>query len=194
MGRFFSASEVQPEPREIPFDQPRAMVGSAERLNLTRNTAERVDKRAPLDWQLAAYRFFDTIGEIHFAFSMIGQLVSRCRLYPAIVTDPERQPIDLKSWLESMDDKGGMDNARIVADKANDLVRDLVDNTPGRESGLLRNMAMNLSIPGEVILANDKKRSEWLVLSPEEITSTGANKYRVRRSRSGGGAGGQNTR
>ena len=130
------------------------------------------------------WRFFDTIGELHFAFSLIGQVVSRVRLYPAIVTDPERPPIDLKTFLDSMDDKGGMTTTRIVADKAMALTKDLTENTPGRASGMLRTMAMNLSVPGEVYLVHDEKTKQWLVLSSEEITSVG-NRYKIRRARAG---------
>jgi hypothetical protein len=186
MARFFDKADATAT--TIPYNQPRAMVGSAERLSLSRNQAERVDKRAAMEWQTAAWRFYDTIGELHFAFSLIGQVVSRIRLYPAVVTDPERAPIDLDSWVESMDDKGGMENSRVVVDKADALVRDLVENTPGRESGLLRSMAMNLSIPGEVYLCHDTARKEWLILSSDELTTTG-NKFRVVRSRTGSGGG-----
>lgn len=161
------------------------MVGSAERLNLTRNQAERVDKREVMAWQQAAWRYYEALPEISFAFGFVAQLISRCRLYPAIIPDPERPPVDLTTWLESMQDAGEMENSRAVADKATTLVRELLDNTPGRESGLLRSLALNLSVPGEVYLAHDESKKEWLVLSPEELVSSTGKKYRIQRSRSG---------
>ena len=63
-------------------------------------------------------------------------------------------------------------------------MEDLTENTPGRTSGMMRTMAMNFGVPGEVYLANDKERKEWLVLSSEELTSQ-SNKWRIRRARSG---------
>ena len=47
---------------------------------------------------------------------------------------------------------------------------------------MMRTMAMNFGVPGEVYLANDKDSKQWLVLSSEELTSQ-ANKWRVRRAR-----------
>ena len=158
------------------------MVGAAQRLNLTK-PGEKLDKRNAQDWQVAAWRFFETIGEIHYAFNLVGQIVSRVRLFPAVVASANEVPVHVDTWLESLQDKGNTDKARAVTDKAKELMDDLTEHTPGRTSGMMRTMAMNFSVPGEVYLAQDSEHRQWLVLSTEELQSQGK-KWRVRRSRS----------
>jgi hypothetical protein len=176
-------------PRFLPaYDAPRPIVGAGQRLNLSKRGGERVDKRDAAEWQKAAWRFFEQIGEVHYAFNLIGQVCSRVRLYPAIVAAANETPVHVDQWLENMADKGNTDRARRVGDIAKDLVADLTENTRGRTSGLMRTMAMNFGVPGEVYLAHNKKGSEWLVCSTEEISPQN-NQWRIRRSRQQGGAG-----
>lgn len=176
--RFFdNGDRVATQP--IPFNAPRAITGSVQRLNLSKGKA-RTEKRPPLEWQTAAWRYYDTIGEIHYAFNLIGQVLSRVRLFSGVVIDDDDAPVDAKVWLESMDDKGNADTVRKVADKSAELLHELTENTPGREGGLLRSLALNFCIPGECYLAEVEK--EWLILSPEELVASGSG-YTVRRSR-----------
>lgn len=183
--RFFSDTPTDDDGHPIlAYDRPRPMVGAAQRLNLSR-VGDKLDKRAPQEWQIAAWRFFDTIGEVHFAFNLIGQVVSRVRLFPAVVASPNEVPVHVDTWLESLGDKGNTDRSRTVVDKAKELVEDLTENTPGRTSGMMRTMAMNFGVPGEVYLAQDPKKKEWLVLSSEELVSQ-SGKWRVRRERGTG--------
>ena len=186
-GRFFADPQVDPGgPRELPaYDQPRAMVGAGQRLNLTK-PGEKLDKRPTSEWQIAAWRFFEQIGEIHYAFNLVGQICSRVRLFPAVVASANETPTHVDTWLESLGDKGNTDTSRAVVDKAKELVEQLTENTPGRTSGLMRTMAMNFSVPGEVYLAQDAVNKQWLCLSSEELTSQGK-KWRVRRNRSAAG-------
>ena len=63
--RFFDQADRQGgDP--IPYSAPRAITGSVQRLNLGKAKA-RVEKRPPLEWQTAAWRYYDTIGEVHYA-------------------------------------------------------------------------------------------------------------------------------
>ncbi len=187
-GRFFQTVEPDGIPVPSPtYDQPRPLIGAGQRLNLARSK-DRLDKRAVSEWQVAAWRFFETIGEIHYAFNLVGQVCSRVRLYPAIVASPNEVPVHVDTWLESLGDKGNTDLSRGVVDKAKLLVADLAENTPGRTSGLMRTFAMNFGVPGEVYLAHDVEHNQWLPLSSEELSSQG-NRWRIRRSR-----GGQTTR
>lgn len=163
----------------IPYNAPRPIVASVQHLNLNKGKS-RTEKRPPLEWQVAAWRYYDTIGEIHYAFNLIGQVLSRVRLFAAVVVNDDDAPLDVDIWLEDLEDKGNPDTTRKVADWASELLADLIEHTPGRASGLLRNMALNFCVPGEVYLAQADK--EWLTLSGEELTSTGGG-YKVRRSR-----------
>ena len=183
MPRFFDTPTDDEGHPILTFNRPRPIVGAAQRLNLSKQ-GEKLDKRPPQDWQIAAWRFFENIGEIHYAFNLIGQVVSRVRLFPAVVAAPNEVPVHVDTWLESLGDKGNTDRSRGVVDKAKELMEDLTENTPGRTSGMMRTMAMNFGVPGEVYLANDKDSKQWLVLSSEELTSQ-SNKWRVRRARSG---------
>ena len=181
--KFFSETETDDHGSPVlRYNRPRPIVGAAQRLNLSK-FGEKLDKRQPQEWQIAAWRFFENIGEIHFAFNLIGQVVSRVRLYPAVVAAPNEVPVHVDTWLESLGDKGNTDRSRGVVDRAKELMEDLTENTPGRTSGMMRTMAMNFGVPGEVYLAQDREHKQWLVLSSEELTSQ-SNKWRVRRSRS----------
>jgi hypothetical protein len=177
--RFFDSNGDRHSGEPIPYNAPRAILGSVQRLNLKKG-AQRSEKRAPLEWQIAAWRFYDQIGEIHYAFSLIGQIISRVRLFVAVVVSDDDAPVDVDVWLESMEDAGNPDTVNRVADKAKELLNELTEHTAGRESGMLRTFALNFCVPGEAYLAQQDK--EWLVLSPEELIAAGSG-YRVRRSR-----------
>lgn len=190
MPRFFDTPTDDEGHPILTYNRPRPIVGAAQRLNLAKSSGQqRIDKRAPQEWQIAAWRFFENIGEIHYAFNLIGQVCSRVRLFPAVVAAPNEVPVHVDTWLESLGDKGNTDKSRAVVDKAKELMTNLTENTPGRTSGMMRTMAMNFGVPGEVYLAQDAKSKEWLVLSSEELSSQ-SNKWRIRRSRSGRGVGG----
>jgi hypothetical protein len=188
--RFFAETETDDQGSPVlRFNQPRPIVGAAQRLNLSR-FGEKLDKRPPQEWQIAAWRFFEVIGEVHYAFNLIGQVCSRVRLFPAVVAAPNEVPVHVDTWLESLGDKGNTDKSRSVVEKAKELMTDLTENTAGRTSGMMRTMAMNFGVPGEVYLAQDAANHEWLVLSSEELTSQ-THKWRVRRARAGKTGSGQ---
>ena len=133
MPRFFDTPTDDEGHPILTFNRPRPIVGAAQRLNLSKQ-GEKLDKRPPQDWQIAAWRFFENIGEIHYAFNLIGQVVSRVRLFPAVVAAPNEVPVHVDTWLESLGDKGNTDRSRGVVDKAKELMEDLTENTPGRTS------------------------------------------------------------
>ena len=185
MAKFFSDEPTvdQPGPRKLPpYNTPRPMVGAAQKLNLSK-VGDKLDKRPTAQWQIAAWRFFEQIGEIHYAFNLIGSICSRVRLFPAVVAAANETPVHVDTWLESLDDKGNTDKSRDVVDKAKELMEDLTENTPGRTSGMMRTMAMNFGVPGEVYLCQDTANKQWLVVSSEELTSQ-SKQWRIRRSRS----------
>ena len=185
MPRFFTEEEPDTSivPRKLPaYNTPRSLIASGQKLNLSR-MGEKLDKRPTSEWQIAAWRFFEQIGEVHYAFNLIGQVCSRVRLFPAVVASANETPVHVDTWLESLGDKGNTDKSREVVDKAKGLMDDLTENTPGRTSGLMRTMAMNFGVPGEVYLCQDAEHKQWLVVSSEELTSQGR-KWRIRRSRS----------
>ena len=108
MPRFFDTPTDDDGHPILAFNRPRPIVGAAQRLNLSK-FGEKIDKRAPQEWQIAAWRFFENIGEIHYAFNLIGQVVSRVRLFPAVVAAANEVPAHVDTWLESLGDKGNTD-------------------------------------------------------------------------------------
>lgn len=189
MVRFFDPDEgrlVELDGVKPPvFGAPRPLVAAVQRLNLGKGR-DRIDKRPALEWQQAAWRMWEQIGEIHFAFSLIGQVLSRVNLYTAVVMSGDDVPVPLNVWLEDMSEEGNPDTVKRMSAKADELLYDLVEHTPGRGPGLMRTLGINLSVPGEGFLVHDK--NEWLILSSEELTSQGQ-RWRVRRSRQGSRSG-----
>src|SRR5262249_34726423 len=61
--RFFPAT---------PYNATRSMVASAERISANPGP-QQVAKRPSSAWQSAAWGYFETIGEVHFGLSLIGQ-------------------------------------------------------------------------------------------------------------------------
>ncbi len=58
----------------------RALTASAAKLTARESAYQ---KRLSLPWQLAAYGFYDTIGEINFTAKFLARQISRVRFYPA---------------------------------------------------------------------------------------------------------------
>lgn len=165
-----------------PYNAGRALTGSAERLTLDKSAANKVEKRTTSAWQTAAWQYLDSIGEIHFAFNLIGQVMSRVRLYPAIVHDSDQPPVNIEDYLEDLKEKSGSTAPGLtrVADQAGKLMDTLAAQAHGGLSGMLRAFAINLSVPGETYLLEHK--GEWIVASTDEITQKGDTTY-YRRSK-----------
>lgn len=155
----------------IPYDAPRPITAAVERINLDKK-GERVDKRPTSAWQTAAWQYFDSIGEIHFAFNLIGQIMSRVKIYPAIITDPDQPPMHVDDYLDNLtEEQLNAPHTKRVLELAEALVEDLLLNTPGGNAGLMRAMGMNTSIPGEFYLVHD--RGKWIIASTDELVSSG---------------------
>jgi hypothetical protein len=76
-----------------PADATRTMIGSAEKIEINPSSG-RMSKRPPSTWQTAAWGYYESIGEIHFGLTLVGQLVSRIFIYAGIVEDPSSPPVD----------------------------------------------------------------------------------------------------
>jgi len=102
-------------------------------------------------WQKEAWEYYDSIGEVKYAFNLVASVVSRIRLYAAIVEDPADAPIDIRN------------SRKIDPDLADAATRALarLDSAYGGQAGLLRDAALNLSVTGEC----------YLVQLPEQIGS-----------------------
>ena len=166
-GKFFV--ERPPQEYTTPYNKPRAMVAAATRLPPPKNAKA---KRAASAWQTEAFRYYETIGEIKYAFDMVASLVSRVRLYAAVVDDPDMVPVEASSFLEQMGDVG-MSPAETteVIRVAQDVVSDLMLHSLGLGSGLLRDISTCVQVVGEVYLVSHENR--WMAVSPESLEARG---------------------
>lgn len=155
--------------RPPPANVPRAFNASAERI-FAGSSSERVDKREPSAWQTAAWQFVDAIGEVKFASSVLGSILSRVRLYAGVVDDIQRSPVSVTVFLEELDPAAGITTGDVTAEAlryADEIVSDIREQAYGGTSTLMRNMAVNIWVAGEFYLIRDNK---WRVASVSELT------------------------
>jgi len=180
----------------LPFGAPRAIQGSAERLSTgpaSKNTANRVDKRQPSAWQTQAWQAFEAIGEVHYAVSLLGAVMSRVRLYIGVVTHADQPPSHIDDYLETLREADPTPQDSRTADtltEARHLLSQLTANTPGGEGGLLRQIGINLSVPGELYLCNTAP-GRWEVASTDELVRHPDGTYALRLARDSQSAGTQ---
>jgi hypothetical protein len=171
--------------RAAGYNERRTIVASAARVRF-KDPAIRDEVRrrtsAQMPWQEEAWRYFDDIGEIKFALSLVASIFSRVRLYPGVVLDPEDAPTrlvdavaspegsgpagpdeDLQDSGEALIDSTGID-ARLAVE-ARDAFRKAL--ATAKVSELCRAFALNLAVPGECYLALID--GSWSVRSTVEL-------------------------
>lgn len=127
--------------RSEPVEQPKALVAAATRLKIKEDgdTARRYSGSSNgVEWQRAAWHFYDTVGEYRFACNWVGNLLSRAKLFAT---------------------KDDGDGPRRVpsGEMADTLVDRLFDNEAGRAQ-MLRKMGIHYTVAGECyILGYEKK-------------------------------------
>lgn len=128
------------------FSTPRALTSAATRIKLEdKAEAEQFRSRSNSStrvWQSEAWEYYDAIGEIKYAFTLVASVVSRIRLYAATVEDPAEAPIPVRNSVVISPDLSD------AAERA--LAR--LDSAYGGQAGLLRDAALNLSVAGECFL------------------------------------------
>jgi hypothetical protein len=137
-------------------------------------------------WQSEAWEYYDAIGEIKYAFNLVASVVSRIRLYPAIIHTLSEAPRPIQ-------DSEGIDPA-LAAAAERALSR--LDSAYGGQAGLLRDAALNLSVAGECYLVQvparpgDNLPESWDIKSIDEVVTDQRGSYMVvgRREYNGGGS------
>ena len=118
-------------------------------------------------WQAEAWEYYDAIGEIKYAFNLVASVVSRIRIYAAVVDDPSETPISVRQ-SELIDDR-----LATAAERA--LGR--LNSAYGGQAGLLRDAALNLAVAGECYLIQMPARpaynlpESWDIRSVDEVTT-----------------------
>lgn len=176
-----------------PFNSPRGLTAAASQLNVAdKGEAERFRARRASGvngWQSEAWEYYDAIGEIKYAFSLVASVVSRIRLYAAVVDNPAQAPSPIRD-VQSVDD-------RLSAAAERALQR--LDSAYGGQAGLLRDAALNLSVTGECYLVQIPSRAghgipeSWDIRSVDELLLDQKGNYFIqsRRDSSGASAGSQ---
>lgn len=151
------------------FSTPRALTAAAAQINLNdKGEAERFRNRrngGGDSWQDEAWEYYDAIGEIKYAFTLVASVVSRIRLFAGYVEDPSQPPIPIRAST--------IDDARLASAAERAIVR--LDSAYGGQAGLLRDAALNLSVAGECYLVQIPERlgsgvpESWDIRSIDEL-------------------------
>jgi hypothetical protein len=145
--------------QSAPYNAQRAITASAERITTTSmaNT-----QRPYAAWQADAWTAYERVGEIHFGFNLLCNLMSRIRFYGASIGEANEAPTDV------MSDQADVD--QVLAADVTELVADLfaVD-----APGMIRTSALNLCVPGEHYLlqmpATPSTPQHWAIRSVSEV-------------------------
>ena len=177
----------------VAYSTPRAMTAAAVQMKLNdKGEVEYFKQRragGSADWQGEAWEYYDAIGEIKYAFNLVGSVVSRIRLYAAAVDNPSESPVSVNS--------SKVVDERLAAAAERALAR--LDSTNGGQAGLLKDAALNLVVSGECYLVQSPARpgtgvpESWDIRSTDELQLDARNNYVIvpRRDLSTGGRTGQ---
>ena len=159
------------------YSAPRALTAAAAQVKLNdKAEAEQFKTRRASSvsiWQQEAWEYYDAIGEIKYAFSLVGSVISRVRLYTAAIENPSDAPVDT-----NVSDKVSKDLAE-AAERA--LAR--LDSAYGGQAGLLRDAALNILVAGECYLVQMPAREgsgipeSWDIRSVDELKVDGRGQY-----------------
>jgi hypothetical protein len=158
-------------PAIVEYDAPRGLTAAASILNIkNKGEAERFRARTSgpsSAWQVEAWEYYDSIGEIKYAFNLVASVISRIRLYIGVIEDPAEAPTPLsKAKPESIDENMG---------KAAQRALDRLSSAFGGQAGLLSDAALNLSVTGECYLVQVPERlgsglpESWDIRSTDEL-------------------------
>ena len=161
----------------VPYTAPRALTAAAVQLQINdKGEVEKFKQRragGSSDWQSEALEYYDAIGEIKYAFNLVASVVSRVRLYAAVVDNPAETPIAARS--------SDVIDPRLAAAAERALAR--LDSAYGGQAGLLKDAALNLSVTGECYLVQFPERKgsglkeSWDIRSTDELQLDSKNSY-----------------
>ena len=163
----------------VRYSAPRAMTAGVEQLDLTK----RQDKlRQTQAWQTAACAYMDQIGEIKYAFGLTANITSRARFYAGVIDNNDEPPVDVESFLKSVESVETEQHATNLVDTAKVAEEAIRDLFSGGQARLTRILALNLQGPGEAYIFDN--HGIWDVASVKEITW--GEPPRLQRSKYGG--------
>ncbi len=171
----------------VSYNSPRPLTAAAAQIKIgDKGEAELFKSRrqsASSSWQTEAWEYYDSIGEIKYAFNLVASVVSRIRLYAAVVDDPAEAPISV--------DKSLAIDPQLAAAAKRALSR--LDSAYGGQSGLLKDAALNLQVTGECYLVQVPERigtglpESWDIRSVDELQVDSKGNYVIQPRREVGG-------
>ena len=169
------------------FNTPRPLTAAAAQVKLDDKTEAELFKArrqsASTAWQTEAWEYYDSIGEIKYAFNLVASVVSRIRLYAAAINNPNEAPSPIED-VEKVDD-------RLAA--AAQRALDRLSSAYGGQPGLLKDAALNLQVTGECYLVQLPERQgsqlpeSWDVRSIDELQVDSKGNYIINPRRDVGG-------
>lgn len=166
-------------PAETPaYNADRPVVASARMIKLSDQTEvqkTRLRVQRASGWQEDAWTAFDRVGEVKFAFNLVANILTRIRLYPAVITKVDAPPVRLADAIQVERPEGEVQSIAAVsigktvdpemAKDAEHLFNAFMSEV--NPATLWRGYGLNFQIAGECYLANVD--SKWGVYSTKEI-------------------------
>lgn len=143
-----------------PWNTDRTITASAERITLTNAAA---NSRPFLEWQRNAWIAYDRVGEVHFGFNLLANLVSRIRFFGARLGSANEAPSDVATK--------GSDVSASLRDAVTTLMEELFAHDG---PGLKRSFVVNMCVPGDCYLI------ELPSPTPAPGTQPAANRWVIR--------------
>ena len=169
------------------FNTPRPLTAAAAQVKLDDKTEAELFKArrqsASGAWQTEAWEYYDSIGEVKYAFNLVASVVSRIRLYVAAIDNPSEAPAPIED-VSKIDD-------RLAA--AAQRALDRLSSAYGGQPGLLKDAALNLQVTGECYLVQMPERvgsglpETWDVRSIDELQVDSKGNYIINPRRDVGG-------
>jgi len=163
----------------LPYSSPRPLTAAATLIKLNdKGEAEQFKARRSAGsaaWQAEAWEYYDAIGEVKYAFNLVASVISRIRLYAAVVQDPAESPVPVRN-SDSLD-------TRLASAAERALMR--LDSAYGGQAGLLKDAALNLAIAGECYLVQVPARKgsgipeSWDIRSVDELKMDSRGNYMI---------------
>ena len=167
LSTIFTSNQAQ----AVVYSTPRALTAAAAQLKVNdKGEYEQFRVRraaASSAWQAEAWEYYDAIGEVKYAFNLVASVVSRIRIYAAVVDDPAEAPVSVRN----------SDRVEDRLAQAAERALDRLNSAYGGQAGLLKDAALNLSVAGECYLVQMPARAgaglpeSWDVRSVDEVTT-----------------------
>jgi hypothetical protein len=154
----------------VNYGKPRAITASAERVDIATAWQERSSATYKAS-QEEAWVGYGRVGEVHYGFNLVANILSRLRVYPAAIAESEDAPTGAGEAAK---------HGKIRSDLARDAEEIMREISGPTFSGMVRSFSLNINVPGECYLVRlvttdpktQNKTVEWKIVSTDELTAT----------------------